>query len=190
MEHITVTIEGTTPLILNRFHDAAQLAATNGTRASTASERGSAQEQAELKLYTGADGKQLVMPQPNLLSCLTAAGKFFKAGKSKVTTQKSSLVPACLEIEGVDVPLTYTQPWRVDARPVRIPATGGRILCYRPIFDDWSLTFDMNLDTEVMTTKLLREIVDTAGKRIGLGDFRPDCKGPFGKFKVTLWATA
>lgn len=187
MEHIKVTIEGITPLIMNRFHDAAQIAASTGTRAATAGDKGTPQDQAEKKLYTAADGHTLVIPQPNLLSCFTAAGKFFKAGKSKVTTQKSSLIPACLEIEGVDVPLLHKQPWRVDGRPVRIPATGGRVLCYRPMFDDWSLTMFMTLDTEVMTVQLLREIVDTAGKRIGLGDFRPDCKGPFGKFKVTLW---
>lgn len=186
MEHVSVKIEGITPLILNRFHDAAQLSATSGTRASTAGEKGTPQAQAELKLYTGADGK-LVIPQPNVLSCITAAGKFFKAGKSKVTTQKSSLIPACVEIEGVDIVLIHKQPWRVDGRPVRIPATGGRILCYRPMFDDWALSFELTLDTEVMTVKLLREIVDTAGKRIGLGDFRPDCKGPFGRFKVTNW---
>ena len=39
----------------------------------------------------------------------------------------------------------------------------------------------------MMPIKLAREIMDAAGKRIGLGDFRPDCKGPFGKFVVTKW---
>lgn len=187
MSDIKVTIEGVTPLIMNKFHDAAQLSATSQTRAATAGEKGTPQDQAELKLYRASDNKTIVIPQPNLLSCFTAGGKFFKAGKSKVTTQKSSLVPACLEIEGVDVVLQHKQPWRVDARPVRIPATGGRIICYRPMFDDWKLTFDMTLDTEGMTVALLRDIVDMCGKRIGLGDFRPDCKGPFGRFKVTSW---
>lgn len=45
----------------------------------------------------------------------------------------------------------------------------------------------MEIDTELAGVKLVRDIVDAAGKRIGLGDFRPDCKGPFGKFVVTLW---
>ena len=40
----------------------------------------------------------------------------------------------------------------------------------------------------MITLKMLRTIVDDAGSKIGLGDFRPDCKGPFGKFKVTTWA--
>ncbi len=39
----------------------------------------------------------------------------------------------------------------------------------------------------MITTKLFREIVDAAGKKIGLGDFRPDRKGPFGKFVVIHW---
>jgi hypothetical protein len=39
----------------------------------------------------------------------------------------------------------------------------------------------------MLTVKLLREIVDAAGKRIGLGDFRPACKGPFGRFCVVNW---
>lgn len=30
-------------------------------------------------------------------------------------------------------------------------------------------------------------VIDKAGTAIGLGDFRPDCKGPFGKFAVVKW---
>jgi hypothetical protein len=39
----------------------------------------------------------------------------------------------------------------------------------------------------MLGVKLFREVVDAAGKRIGLGDFRPDCKGPYGRFSVTRW---
>jgi hypothetical protein len=33
----------------------------------------------------------------------------------------------------------------------------------------------------------MRDIVDKWGNAVGVGDFRPDCKGPFGKFSVTNW---
>ena len=85
------------------------------------------------------------------------------------------------------LPIEHKDDWEVDSRPVRIPATGGRIIRHRALFNDWKLNFTLNLDTELLAPKMLREIVDAAGKRIGLGDFRPQTKGPFGKYVVTDW---
>jgi len=186
MKEIRIKITGITPLICNRFSDEAQMKASNCTRTSTIGDKGSPKEQAEKKLYIGNDEKPMI-PQPNLFRAIIDGGKFFKAGKGKVTTQKSSLIPACLEIDGVEISIKTKDGWEVDSRAVRIPATGGRILAHRPKFNDWELEFTAYLDEEIMSSALLREILDAAGKRIGLGDFRPDCKGPFGKFVVTLW---
>jgi hypothetical protein len=184
---INVTIQGVTPLLCNKFTDEAQEKASNGKGSSMmAGSNGTPREQAEAKLYLGADGAP-VIPQPNLLRCLIDAGKFFKAGKSKVTTQKSSLLPACIELHEFEFPIVHQQPWSVDSRPIRNPATGGRRLCHRPRFDDWQLSFSITVDTAEMSENFVREIVDKAGRAIGLGDFRLDCKGPFGKFVVTSW---
>lgn len=43
------------------------------------------------------------------------------------------------------------------------------------------------LEKGIRGKKQLREIFDIAGRRIGVGSFRPARKGPFGKFKVDLW---
>jgi hypothetical protein len=183
---VDVVIEGTTPLLCNKFTDAAAMAATSGNRMSAVGEKGTPREQAEARLYIGSAGKPTI-PQPNLFRCIIDAGTFFKAGKSKVTTQKSSMIPACVDVQGVELAIEHREPWQVDTRAVRIPSTGGRILCHRPSFNDWRISFTVSVDTSMMTVKLLREIIDAAGKRIGLGDFRPSCKGPFGKFVVVAW---
>lgn len=184
---IAITIAGTTALICNKFTDAAAEAATGGTRGSSAAkDKGTPAEQAESKLYIGLNGKPMI-PQPNLLRCLIEGGRFHKIGKSQITTQKSSLLYACVDVQGAEIEIIHSQPWRVDTRAVRIPATGGRILAHRPIFDDWSLKFVVDLDTDILGAKLLRQIIDDAGKRIGLGDFRPATKGPYGRFVVTQW---
>ena len=186
---INVRVEGTTALICNRFSDAAAEAATSGSRGSSAAaDRGTPREQAEGKLYVGIDD-QLIIPQPNLFRCLIEGGRFHKIGKTQVTTAKSSMLFSCMDIEGVEIPIEHKEPWRVDTRAVRIPSTGGRILAHRPMFDDWALNFVIDLDTEIIGPKLLRRIIDDAGKRIGLGDFRPATKGPFGRFAVTHWET-
>jgi len=190
-----VTIEGTTPLLMNAFTDQAAMDATNGSRLSSAAKsKGTPQEQAEEVRYKPVSGKGDMIPQPNLFSCIIEAGKFFKNGKSKITTTKSSLIPSCLAIEGVkngaELEVKHKQPWTVDTRAVRIPATGGRILRHRPKFDDWEITFILDIDETEINEKLTREIIDAAGKKVGLGDFRPSCKGPFGKFVVKKWVKA
>lgn len=184
---VKVKISGTAPLICNRFTDAAQLKATNGSRLSGVGDKGTPREQAEPKLYKSANGKAYVIPQPNLFRCLIDAGTYFKAGKSKVTTQKSSLLCSCVRVEGSEIPIESPDQWEVDTRAVRIPATGGRILCHRPCFQNWSLRFTLMIDPDFISVKLMREIVDAAGLRIGLGDFRPACKGPYGTFVVDEW---
>lgn len=188
IKNVVFSIQGTTPLLLNNFTDAAQLAATSGSSSAIRGDKGTPLEQATTKLYRSSDGKKLIVPQPNFFRCIIDAGKFFKAGKSKITTQKSSLIPACVEIQGIELLITHKEPWTVDTRAVRIPSTGGRILCYRPCFHDWKLeNIQASVDIDMLPLKLFRELLDSAGRQIGLGDFRPDCKGPFGKFCIVKW---
>jgi hypothetical protein len=186
MKMIKITIRGKTPLICNRFTDARQMEATSGNRSSVVGDKGTPREQAEPKLYVGQDGK-FIIPQPNIFRCFIDAGKFFKNGKSKVTTIKSSIIPACVDMPEVEYLIDHKEPWEVDTRAVRIPSTGGRILCHRPKFNDWALHLVVILDTNIMSESMFRDIVDKAGSSIGLGDFRVDCKGAFGKFVVTNW---
>jgi len=184
---IKITISGTVPMICARFTDEAAQKASSGNRTSAAAgDRGTPLEIAESGLYLGLDGKPMI-PQPNVLRCLVDGGRFFKAGKKQITTKEESLLYGCLDIEGTEIPIKHKQPWKVDTRAVVIPATKGRILAHRPMFDDWELTFIAELDTSIIGEKLFREIVDAAGKRIGIGAFRPAKKGPYGRFVVKNW---
>lgn len=185
---IKIKIQGKTPLLCNRFTDAAALVIEGKTsQLSTAGYKGTPKEIAEAKLYLDPVNEAPIIPQPNIFRCILDAGKYFKAGKIKVTTQKSSLIPACVDMDEVSYPILHEDPWEVDSRPVRNPSTGGRVICHRPLFHNWALEFGITLDTTIMNENLFRDIVDKAGSAIGLGDFRPDCKGPFGKFVVTKW---
>ncbi len=176
---------------MNRFTEAAERA-VSGTHKSamTSGDKGTPREQAEPKCYKNKDG-YLFIPGPNAFRCIIDAGKFLKSGKSKITTQKSSLVPSFLSIEELECAITVngarTKDFEVDSRSVVIPSTGGRIMAHRPRLDVWTLNFTLALDEKEADESITRTLVDYAGSKIGLGDFRPDRKGPFGKFKVILW---
>ncbi len=189
---VEVSIQGTTPLLMNRFTEDAQEKASSGTRVSTVGAQGTPREQADPKVYRDKSGFT-VLPGPNIFACLIQAGSFHKVGKSKVTTQKSSLIPAGISLTEVECPLRNNGEspgktlWEVDSRPIVNPATGGRRLCHRPRFDEWHTKFTLEIDTTMFDPKFVRTLIDDAGKRVGLGDFRPARKGPFGKFVVTQW---
>jgi hypothetical protein len=159
---ISVKIRGVTALLMNRFTEASEVSVSGGTSTTLRGDRGMPREQAALKRYCDEDGR-LFIPGPNIFSAIVQAGAFHKAGKSKLTTMKSSLVPAGLSVSDLICPLLDDagkplKAWEVDSRSVVIPSTGG----IRALFDD-------------------------AGKKIGLGDYRPARKGPFGRFVVDQW---
>lgn len=185
--HINIEVQGSTALICHKFSDQSSEEASAGARSSAASaDRGTPREQAAASLYIGLDGEPMI-PQPNLLRCIVDGGTFFKAGRTQITSASKSLLYSCVDIVGAEIKIHHDEPWRVDTRAVVIPATRGRVLRHRPMFDDWRLSFVVELDTSVIAAKLFREIVDAAGKKVGLGDFRPARKGPYGRFVVTRW---
>lgn len=196
---VSFTIQGVTPLLMSAFYDSAAMDSDKGSSSSIRSgDKGSPREQALLKLHVNSNG-QVIIPADMIFACIISAGVFHKVGKTKVTTAKTSLIPAGVSIMEIESLLkdkdgnVYTADckgkaiWEVDSRPVVNPNTGGRFMCHRPKFITWQVTFSMDVDTRIFNVALVRDFIDDAGLKLGLGDFRPQKKGPFGKFKVIKW---
>ena len=182
---IKITIQGISPLLMNRFTEESEQKVSNGTSLVSVSGKGTPREQATKKAYKD-EGDNLIIPGPNIYAAIVDAGKFHKTGKTKITTGRSSLIPAGIFMVDAFVPLG-TKHFEVDSRSVVIPSTGGRIMCHRPRLDKWQCTFNLEVDTAMFDEGIVRLLVDDAGRKVGLGDFRPSRKGPFGRFVVTGW---
>ena len=188
---IKVEIKGIAPLLMNRFHEENEVQVSSGISSVTVGERGTPREQAKKKAYMDKKG-YLYLPGPNLFAALISAGKFHKMGKSKVTTITTSLVPAGLHVHETVIPLTDSKgkqlkQFEVDSRAVVIPATKGRVMMHRPRLDKWYATFHLEIDEQIFKEDFVRILVDDAGKKIGVCDYRPERKGPFGRFVVRSW---
>ena len=180
---INITIEGRTPLLCNRFPTELK-EDTSATQSDVLSSR----DEAFNSLYVTKDN-DFYIPGPNILRCLIDAGKFFKGQKNtKLTTAKSSVISGAVTLGSQECIIDdNNEGWTIDTRAVRIPTTGGRVIKNRARFDSWKLSFEIELDITIVTLKTFKELVEAAGSRIGLGDFRPDTKGPFGRFRVVEW---
>ena len=60
----------------------------------------------------------------------------------------------------------------------------SRILRTRAKFDEWGATFIVEVDDELVDQEQLVTWLDIAGRRIGLGDWRPEKSGHYGRFET------
>lgn len=178
---IKVVIQGVTPLLMNKFSEE-MLDDKNRDKNATP------RELATKTAYLTGDNK-LYYPAMNVYAALIAAGKFHKSGRSAVTTQRGSLIPAGI-LMNAEI-LYFSKPnnnhFEVDSRSVVIPATGGRIMKHRAKLDVWELPFELEVDKNMFSEKEVRSFLDDAGSKIGLGDFRPSRKCFYGRFKIKHW---
>lgn len=181
MKSIEITITGVTPLLINRFHEEAREEATSGIHARH--EHPEPADDARERLYLLADQpkESPYFPAENLRQSIIAAAGRHKIGRRSAASDVAAavyLAPDAMPLAG---------GWAVDSRPVVIPATRGRIMRHRPKFEQWAISFTLNFEERLISPKLARDCVDDAGDYVGIGDFRPARKGPFGRFKVTRW---
>ena len=141
------------------------------------------EEQAELASYRDTNSSELYIPGIAIQRALIAAAAFSK-GKGRASLQKQAAASLFIFPEHI---LLGIRDFTIDARCVVIPATRGRIIRYRPRIDSWMAAFEVEYDESLLTEKQVRQIVDDAGSRVGLLDFRPEKKGPFGRFIVIEW---
>lgn len=191
---LEVTCIGVTPLLMNRMTpETLEQIRTKAKRSKNASRPASPRDEAAPKVYLTGDGKPYV-PTENLLACLIAAGQFVRLdGKRQVSTAKSTALPAFLTLDDPFLPLFVVKTgkpptWEVDMRPGRNPNGGEAVCLVRPRFDQWGFRVSAQVDLNEIGMQSVRELFEIAGKRIGLGDFRPQRKGMFGRFAITKWS--
>lgn len=170
-----VKIKGTTPLLMNKFPE------IEGNKKGM-----EPAQQAELAAYRLADG-MLCIPARALWKTVIngASGKKF-GKKSAVTFFASGFT-----VTETDVSLGV-KDYEIDKQTGRIPPrTGARVWLHRPRLDKWECSFHVNIDFRVFNTsqpslivKAVKEVIEYAGLFVGVLDYSPRLKGPYGKFEV------
>lgn len=188
MAVIHMTLTGVSPILMNPMTEAIldQLWAPSGSR--KAKVEITPQQAAEAKIIRNLKGL-IGIPAEYLLAALVTAGKFVKYDTRKnMSTNDSSLVPAFIFLEGMFFPFENQKTkWVVDKRRGVLNNAGKSVaVCIvRPRFDEWA--FDVTASFADIDASKVRQLFEYAGKVAGLCDFRPSCRGPFGRFTISRW---
>ena len=134
--------------------------------------------------YLGAfyigDGGKIVMPDVNLMATIIEGAKKFKKGpaaKTGVYIDRHGVFDFPHKGDKLPKALWESKEF-VDRRRVTIQRNS--IIRVRPRFNDWSCEFELELDEEICNLVDVRQWLETAGNRSGLGDYRPI----YGRFEV------
>jgi len=175
-QKIQVTIEGTTPILFNRFRDTAIEGKSK--------KRTGAMAEAEIedKLYQDENGKTQ-LPATYIRNSIVEASKQFKiVGKGKSTYSKLVASTVMIEPFYIELKANKYEVFRISAVN---PMTKGRMMTERPKYNKWTASFDILLNDDSVPVSVMNEILEQAGKYVGVGDWRPEKKGMFGKFMIT-----
>lgn len=131
-------------------------------------------------LYTNSKGKYII-PSEHIANALISAAKERKLG-AKFT--RSVQIVGDSEIEFKDADKTPEQLYEigtyVDIRAVGIK--GSKVPTARAIIPEWSLTTLVWYDESQLDSKDIKDIMEIAGLRYGIGTFRKI----YGKFTATV----
>lgn len=165
------------------------------------------------------DGTSVAIGSETLFSCFRLAGQKIPTGKG--TASFKSSVAAFLDFDSEHYPLRYGSPertlacadvaemmgnesfpehqrfaaqngFRLFVKRARPQSKGSKHVRVRPAFDTWSIAGTVTVFDDVLSENFA-SVCETAGKRVGLGNWRPGlpvAPGNYGKFRVELKAVS
>lgn len=157
------------------------------------------------------DDRRLAIPQENIMAALVRAGSYVSIGRNKTLKRSASSglhipqerLPLLVNGKPVDttpfseamLSATFDQ-YKGMAAAVGIELWSKRAkigqakhVRVRPKIKKWSIVGRLDIRLPEFTEDVVRELFAIAGRRVGLGDWRPDSPkspGPYGQFTATV----
>lgn len=143
------------------------------------------EQEAESRAYRTEEG-YLYCPSVAFLNSLWNGAAYKKIGKDSARSRIQSAVfttedETILLDPETDKPIT---DYEIDSRYVVIKATKGRIMRYRPMVRNWYCLLSLEMDDDFIEVEQAVPLFNKAGRTIGVLNYRPAKRGPFGRYKA------
>lgn len=177
---LAIKIAGITPLLTNRFSETA-------IREIEGAQQGKAKLKKEprnpeaiyLEAAHSIDGNgRYGFPTSGLMKSLVTAG-------GRYADEKMTILRGALSVEGTEGYLLEINgpPPTMRTDPVKL-RMGGWTIAYRPQFMPWEMEVFVTYNGRVLGTEQALNLFRIAGLSVGIGCWRPENGGTFGKFEI------
>lgn len=173
---IVVTIRGTSPLLVNRFPETAieQIEASQTGSARTKKAPRDPEKEWNTTRYLDQHGRD----------CLPAAA--FKESMVRAVSFIDGMpmteARGAFFVDGDLIPLRCNPPYCHRSRVVLNRKTTS--IAYRACYEEWEADLPISYQENVITVEQLINIIELAGYAVGVGAWRPQCRGQFGRYEI------
>lgn len=192
MKQFSVTIKGLTPLLHHRMPEEDLMALLVGKKSKKKKdvEDRTPREIAERYVYRDTDGTCYI-PTSYIVGAFIQASSEYKQSNTSRKSMKGiaggifrpNTEAATLLCPEKKKPL---KDYEVDIRKATNHLKGAVAVC-RPRFDRWQTTLTVSVDDTIIDPATAHQILEDAGRRVGVGSFRVSKGGYFGQYEIVEW---
>ena len=189
----TIEISGLAPVIMHNGaagldtrspakKEIAEITAKRGTNRTSVDDDQLAQLETQVSLYLDGDNRP-TLPEGALRAVIETGARKLKQGPMV----REGLVVTGVEAFLYDEERYGTTPEELGKSAqftVPVVVQRARVLRTRAKFDTWGCRFGVDVDEELVDEAVLRKWLEIGGSRIGIGDWRPEKSGIYGRFEV------
>lgn len=171
---MVVAIDGTTPLITNRFGEKARQAIEDKQqkKAKSAKEARVPKEEFQDHCHLISEGVY-GFPAVGIKKALVVAGGRF-------ADEKMTHLRGVINVMGDLIPIKAKPP-TMRSDTVRLQG-GVTSIAYRPQFMPWEMEIPLVFNATMISEAQILNLFQIAGFAVGFGAWRPECNGVYGQF--------
>lgn len=181
---ISFWITGTSPMIQHAWNEKAlaMLRMTASERKKQPKEKRNPEELATACMHKTPQGDPALPMLAFKASLIGAAHK--DLGIEKTLVRKAVYLSHKHYVGDLLTPLVGSDPViREDIVKVGMNQTDIR---YRPMFEEWSANIVLQIDPDLINEQDIVNLVNRAGFSVGLGEWRPEKGGEYGRFQLDV----
>lgn len=186
MRQFKLQIKGVTPYMQHRMDDK-KLAEWEVARGKIIERDGLNDEPAKkaaFHAYIDNEGNYFI-PSEHFKQCFVKGGTFVKGKVGSTTKSMKNIVAGMWRITPEHIPFRMFD--EVDTRSAVNNNVKARVIVHRPKWLNWTCEFELLIDDDAkngMTLDTIRNIITYAGRYLGVGSYRPEHTGEYGRFEL------
>lgn len=191
MQTFTVEIRGISPLLQHRMPPEVLMGLLISEKADKKKTRNpkTPREIAEQHAYVEKSGEFYIPMSYVSGAVIQAASEFKQKDSSRKSLKRvigGAFRPMSDKATLCDAKWKPLKDFEVDIQKATNHLRGAVAVC-RPRFDRWQAKFSVQINETVVSREVALQILEDAGRRVGIGSFRVEKGGYFGQFEVLNW---